>query len=373
MNEAGDFLLRVSNDKHMRVTHTDDMQNCTYLVRGTRRCANRRGDGLDFCQFHEPNRLAVERAKSQIMNKAESSELSSLMDSSATSVDNSKKRGITRISSNQNRMFNSLATPLVDKGCVGLPASGLSWKTFFHNDQLPVHVDIGCARGRLVLDLALMNHDTNYIGIEVRGLLVDDANLSVESQIKAGKLPGNCRYIMANVLNTNHLNQLEASLNTLNVIKSVSILFPDPWIKKKHKSRRLIQIPVIQSILRLLKPGGVLTVVSDVEDVMNDANDKISSLSDFVPLNKDNMTSIISLSDDHDITITNNKNDAVHNTEESNKNPIESVDKSINVTKSEESVISNIDNQQQDFKFDDSGYALWNPFKPYASEREQVS
>ncbi|MBN2619271.1 MAG: tRNA (guanosine(46)-N7)-methyltransferase TrmB, partial [Spirochaetales bacterium] len=44
------------------------------------------------------------------------------------------------------------------------------------------------------------------------------------------------------------------------------IFFPDPWPKKKHHKRRLIQTEFINKILRVLKPGGYIYAVTDWEE-----------------------------------------------------------------------------------------------------------
>lgn len=43
----------------------------------------------------------------------------------------------------------------------------------------------------------------------------------------------------------------------------VHVYFPDPWPKRRHHRRRLIQPTFVQDILRVLKPGGQLLVVTD--------------------------------------------------------------------------------------------------------------
>ena len=47
---------------------------------------------------------------------------------------------------------------------------------------------------------------------------------------------------------------------------AVALLFPDPWPKKRHHKRRLVQPPFVAEIARVLKPGGFLHVATDWAD-----------------------------------------------------------------------------------------------------------
>ena len=55
----------------------------------------------------------------------------------------------------------------------------------FDNSKLPLHLDIGCAAGEFLFDLALVNTSWNYLGIEIRKRLVESAKLKLgEREIK---------------------------------------------------------------------------------------------------------------------------------------------------------------------------------------------
>ncbi len=51
-----------------------------------------------------------------------------------------------------------------------------------------------------------------------------------------------------------------------NSVHSVSLHFPDPWWKKRHSGRRVIDDSLIQQIVRLLRPEGTLLIQTDVEE-----------------------------------------------------------------------------------------------------------
>jgi tRNA (guanine-N7-)-methyltransferase len=47
-------------------------------------------------------------------------------------------------------------------------------------------------------------------------------------------------------------------------------MFPDPWPKVRHHKRRLLQVSLLETLTRLLVPGGVLHIASDHEDYVRE-------------------------------------------------------------------------------------------------------
>ena len=56
----------------------------------------------------------------------------------------------------------------------------------------------------------------------------------------------------------------------------VHLLFPDPWPKKKHKRRRIVQPAFLDSVHRLLAPGGRFRIATDQESYFKTIRDLIS-------------------------------------------------------------------------------------------------
>lgn len=54
-------------------------------------------------------------------------------------------------------------------------------------------------------------------------------------------------------------------------IDRVFILFPDPWPKTRHRKRRLVQPAFLESLARILKPGGQVRFATDIADYANSA------------------------------------------------------------------------------------------------------
>ena len=103
----------------------------------------------------------------------------------------------------------------------------------FDDSKLNLHLDIGCASGEFLFDLAIGNTNWNYLGIEIREKLIKTAKLKVrEREIK------NLYFLFGNAKNI--LNDVQSKFILENV-KSISFNFPDPWFKKKHYKRRIMK------------------------------------------------------------------------------------------------------------------------------------
>ena len=122
----------------------------------------------------------------------------------------------------------------------------------FADPRLNLHLDIGCAAGDYLFDLALINKKWNYLGFEIREKLVKTAKLKVrEREIK------NLYFIFGNA--NNILPDVQTKF-IFKSVKSISFYFPDPWFKKRHYKRRLIQPEFINSLSNLLKIGSVIFI-----------------------------------------------------------------------------------------------------------------
>ena len=148
----------------------------------------------------------------------------------------------------------------------------------FENPQSPLHLDIGCASGDFLFELALQNRNWNYIGIEIREKLVINANLK-----KKGKENKNLHFSFGNANNIFN-NSKHKSLITF--IKSISFNFPDPWFKKKHHKRRVIQPELINLLSELMQKGSLIFIKTDVKELYEYMELTISDSINFKKLSK---------------------------------------------------------------------------------------
>jgi tRNA (guanine-N7-)-methyltransferase len=149
------------------------------------------------------------------------------------------------------------------------------WQNIYQKCERPLHLDIGCARGRFLLALAQQNHEVNYLGIEIRRQLVDLAN-----QERAELGLTNLHYLFANM---NSSAKLLLESLPKNSLKTISIQFPDPWFKKKHNKRRVVQPDLVTLLVDYLAVGGEIFLQSDIKEVAVEMRDRFAANSDLTP------------------------------------------------------------------------------------------
>ncbi len=114
----------------------------------------------------------------------------------------------------------------------------------------------------------------NYLGLEIREPLVVEA---IARQQALGLT--NLHYIFCNA--NLSLRSLLASLPTES-LQCVSIQFPDPWFKKRHQKRRVVQPALVEAIAAHLAPGGKVFLQSDVEAVEREMCDRFAEHPAFI-------------------------------------------------------------------------------------------
>ncbi|MPY77575.1 MAG: tRNA (guanosine(46)-N7)-methyltransferase TrmB [Actinophytocola sp.] len=120
--------------------------------------------------------------------------------------------------------------------------------------KAPVVLEIGSGMGETTSELAKREPDVNYIAIEVY-----DAGLG-QLMLRAERLGvDNLRLLHGDavVLLTDHV-----APDSLDVVR---IFYPDPWPKKRHHKRRLIQPEFVRLVASRLRVGGTLHLATDWE------------------------------------------------------------------------------------------------------------
>jgi tRNA (guanine-N7-)-methyltransferase len=127
----------------------------------------------------------------------------------------------------------------------------LDWKAIFGNDH-PVEIDLGAGDGGFVANRAKTHPETNFLAVE--------------------RLLGRARKIVKKAFRQNLPNlrvvRLESSylMHYMIPVASVSIvhlMFPDPWPKRRHHERRVIQPDFVKSVATALRPGGEFRFTTD--------------------------------------------------------------------------------------------------------------
>lgn len=134
------------------------------------------------------------------------------------------------------------------------PISNLDLNHCFGRKNKKV-LEIGCGNGEAIVYLARQFPEKDFVGVEVH-------------QPGIGQILLQCKkYDLHNIRLINHdAKQVVEEAIPNNCFDEIFILFADPWPKKRHHKRRLIQHDFIDHLVRILKPKGVLYIATDWQD-----------------------------------------------------------------------------------------------------------
>jgi len=145
--------------------------------------------------------------------------------------------------------------------------------------QAPRVLEIGFGDGESLLYMAANDPGTDYLGVEVHRPGMGHLLLQAQALDLS-----NLRVISADAVVVLAHGLPDAGLDR------VQIFFPDPWPKKRHHKRRLIQPDFLRLTARALKPGGRLHLATDWEDyaghmlqVLEAAEDFVNTANGFAP------------------------------------------------------------------------------------------
>lgn len=122
-------------------------------------------------------------------------------------------------------------------------------------DLLRRELEIGSGKGLFLSNAARLQRETGYIGIELRAKYAHYAasRLSRGDLTNACMIQGDAELFVRQWIGDNSLD-------------AVHIYFPDPWWKKRHHKRRIMNGPFLREVARILKSGGRLHFWTDVAE-----------------------------------------------------------------------------------------------------------
>jgi tRNA (guanine-N7-)-methyltransferase len=116
----------------------------------------------------------------------------------------------------------------------------------------PCTLEIGFGNGESLLALAVAHRDRDYLGIEVHRPGVGHLMLRCESEGLT-----NVRVVCRDAVEVLERRIADGALD------EVLLYFPDPWHKKRHHKRRIVQPAFVDLVARKLKPDGVFRMATD--------------------------------------------------------------------------------------------------------------
>jgi len=138
----------------------------------------------------------------------------------------------------------------------GLPyaAAPLDLNAVFGRDA-PKFLEIGCGMGETTARIAAEHPENDYLGIEVHTPGVGSLLKEIATRGLA-----NLRVIRHDAV------EVVRDMIPAGALAGIHVYFPDPWPKKRHHKRRLIQPPFVHELALRLAPGGYLHCATDWED-----------------------------------------------------------------------------------------------------------
>lgn len=143
-----------------------------------------------------------------------------------------------------------------------VPLPPQDWGAVFPDTARPLIVDVGCGSGRFLMALSRKFQHHNLLGLDIRSKLMDRAN----EWAKILELQNSVHFMMANATVS-----LESMLATYpGPLSLVTVQFPDPHFKTRHKKRRVVQPQLVRAVARMMPRGGRVFLQSDVEEAVTD-------------------------------------------------------------------------------------------------------
>jgi len=122
-----------------------------------------------------------------------------------------------------------------------------------------VEVELGCADAQFLFERVAVRPDIVPIGLEIREELVEEVNA------RARREGSPVRVVFC------HANLELAGLFAPGSVARFFVNFPDPWFKRRHKKRRVMEPGLAAAMAAALRPDGELFFQSDVWDLALDA------------------------------------------------------------------------------------------------------
>lgn len=126
-----------------------------------------------------------------------------------------------------------------------------NWKQKFEKEQ-PLHIEVGMGKGRFIMDMARLNPDINYIGIE----MYDSVLLRAIQKREQSEELKNLYFLR---VDARELPEIFAE----GEVDRIYLNFSDPWPKDRHAKRRLTSRQFLERYDKILKKDGRIEFKTD--------------------------------------------------------------------------------------------------------------
>lgn len=134
------------------------------------------------------------------------------------------------------------------------PGNPADWSKIFGNEH-PLELEIGCGTGHFLVEMARRRPQANFLGIDIynRGCYKSCRKVDREELTNVRVARTEARQLLSRHIGKDQL-------------QAVYINCPDPWPKKRHRKRRLVQENFLLHLRHCLKPGGSFYFCTDFTD-----------------------------------------------------------------------------------------------------------
>ena len=127
------------------------------------------------------------------------------------------------------------------------------WSDLFFKNNNPIIIELGCGKGEYSIELAKLNPEKNFIGIDIKGARFwRGAKTSVDEGLN------NIAFVRSQI-------ELIDKIFSKSEVSEIWITFPDPQIKFKREKHRLINLKFINLYKNILVPNGIINLKTDSE------------------------------------------------------------------------------------------------------------
>lgn len=140
------------------------------------------------------------------------------------------------------------------------------WKEAFKEPSNELHLELGCGKGNFISQLAVKNHNINYLAIDLVDAMLGLAKRNIEQKYNENKKE------IDNIIITRY--DIERILNILNLednVKRIYINFCNPWPRGKHHKKRLTHIRQLEKYKQFLQKNGEIFFKTDDDSLFADS------------------------------------------------------------------------------------------------------
>lgn len=140
------------------------------------------------------------------------------------------------------------------------------WKEAFKEPSNELHLELGCGKGSFISQLAVKNHNINYLAIDLVDAMLGLAKRNIEQKYNENEKE------IDNIIITRY--DIERILNILNLednVKRIYINFCNPWPRGKHHKKRLTHIRQLDKYKQFLQKNGEIFFKTDDDSLFADS------------------------------------------------------------------------------------------------------